>query len=101
MITIKKRENQITVTGHALYNPGNDIVCAAISILTYNLYNSLNNLTWNSAPSVSLKDDGNTLILAFEHIEDNDTNLLIQSYILGCKTVAREYPDHVKVCIEN
>jgi uncharacterized protein YsxB (DUF464 family) len=98
MITIEKRENQIIVTGHALYNPGNDIVCAAISAFTYNLYNSINLLTWNYA---SVDDDNNTLVLTFKDAEDYDTNLLVQSYILGCKAVAKEYPDHVKVCIEN
>lgn len=33
---------RISIHGHAGYNPGNDIVCAGISAITYEMLNTLN-----------------------------------------------------------
>lgn len=46
MTTVKIKNGdmiKISVQGHAGYNPGNDIVCAGISTLTYALLNYLGN----------------------------------------------------------
>ena len=49
MITVKKGRRQITVSGHAGYaEKGHDIFCAAVSILIYNLQNSIESLTDDS-----------------------------------------------------
>lgn len=49
VITVKKGRRQITVSGHAGYaEKGHDIVCAAVSILIYNLQNSIERLTDDS-----------------------------------------------------
>ena len=40
-IRIKKLTVEVSVKGHADYNPGNDIVCAGISTLSYTLLNYL------------------------------------------------------------
>ena len=46
MITVQCKKGQITVSGHAGYaEKGHDIVCAAVSILIYNLQNSIERLT--------------------------------------------------------
>lgn len=46
MITVQRKKGQITVSGHAGYaEKGHDIVCAAVSILIYNLQNSIERLT--------------------------------------------------------
>ena len=46
MITVTKAKNCINVNGHAGYGEyGRDIVCSAVSILTYNLQESINRLT--------------------------------------------------------
>ena len=46
MITVQCKKGQITISGHAGYaEKGHDIVCAAVSILIYNLQNSIERLT--------------------------------------------------------
>ena len=46
MITVTKEKNCVTVKGHAGYDEyGRDIVCSAVSVLTYNLQESINRLT--------------------------------------------------------
>lgn len=46
MIVVEVTEQGISVTGHAGYaEPGKDIVCAAVSVLTQNLIKCLNTFT--------------------------------------------------------
>ena len=46
LIEVSVRKNQIKVKGHAsLTKKGEDIICAAVSILTQNLVNSIQDLT--------------------------------------------------------
>lgn len=45
-IAVSITEKGITVDGHVGFaDPGKDIICATVSILTQNLIKSLNNLT--------------------------------------------------------
>ena len=46
MIVVRMREDGLTVDGHAGYaETGNDIVCAAVSVLAQNFVNSVEALT--------------------------------------------------------
>lgn len=95
MIVLKKRDNQITVAGHAGYAAaGSDIVCAAASMLTYNLQASINELTEDT---VGFNYAQNEMIISFDrNALSKKTQLLISSYIIGLRLLAANYPDYVK-----
>lgn len=92
----------IEVDGHAEYNPGNDIVCAAISTLCYTLINQLE--------AMYSRDQLNDLQIIDEsgHIEIKlvkDWGYKTQWYairdffITGMEMIAEQYPDYLKVDI--
>lgn len=79
------------VKGHAGYDEyGQDIICSAISVLTINLVNSVEQLT---EQKFSLEEYENEGRLCF-HIKGEllyETSLLMNSYMLGIRSVLEEY----------
>ena len=92
VITVKKGRRQITVSGHAGYaKKGHDIVCAAVSILIYNLQNSIERLTddtvgFSFCPDVTIIEYG-TL--------SAQGRLLVNSFINGLELLSVNYPQNV------
>lgn len=94
MITITKDGNKITVHGHADYaEQGKDIVCAGISSLTQTFIAAVEKLTdeqfkYDISPGradIYMENPG------------EDAQLLIGSFLIGCRLVAEEYPNHVRI----
>lgn len=90
---------RLVVSGHAQYHPGQDIVCASCSILTYTLENVLE---IEGIAHKSIIKDG------FAEISTTDRRAAEYFYMvyMGYKTLAENYPDHVtlledKTSIEN
>ena len=80
---------RITVSGHAGYaTDGQDIVCAAVSALTINLANSIENLT-DTVCDIS-SDDG-LIDIVFGADVDEKCDLLIASYRLGIESIIKAY----------
>ena len=83
------------VTGHAGYNPGNDIVCSAVSGLAHALYG----YPENSRDKIRAigrmdKDKGQMQI----RIKGDDSLLpAFEVVTIGLKQIAKKYPDHVSV----
>ncbi len=94
MIEITRRSDRITIKGHAGYaEPGKDIVCAAISALTETFADSMDKLTTDQ-----IKSDiraGNAVIRYGNLSEPGQ--LLMDSFFLGCKMIAEEYPAYVRI----
>lgn len=94
MIAVSVRQDGITVTGHAGYaQPGHDIVCAAVSILTQNLIRSIEDLTdekieYSISPGKADIKYGNL---------SEKSRTLVDSFFIGICTIAGEYPDHVRI----
>ncbi|MCL2052768.1 MAG: ribosomal-processing cysteine protease Prp [Lachnospiraceae bacterium] len=94
-ITIKKTETGdyagFTCEGHAGYaDKGEDIICAAISILTINLENSLALLV--KEPMEIVQDEESGLIsVIFSQTPGEKSRLLIESYILGISEIFNKY----------
>ena len=99
-ITKTSNDVEIAITGHAGYNPGNDVVCAGISTLSYTLINYLNYL----AEAAKIKelhveaDEGNHRIrfekyTAYDPIVDS----AIEMFIMGLKMVSEHYPNNLQV----
>lgn len=96
LIEVSVRKNQIKVKGHAgLTKKGEDIICAAVSILAQNLVNSIQNLTQDKITCVI--ESGKVIInLDFENLSEQ-TKTLIDSFFLGICSIANEFPNNVKV----
>ena len=99
MITIRyyKDEKKITVDGHALYGEsGKDIVCAAVSILTYTLSENLKGITTanakfdNGHATICCVNDVSGFVTAKSEI-DNVFTVICKGYAL----LAKSFPEHV------
>ena len=71
MIKIDYKENLITISGHANYSNGNDIVCASVSSIMYTTVNALLRLDESSIKYTDNKDKVTIEIL--KHNETIDT----------------------------
>lgn len=89
MITVLITPNKIHVSGHANTAPrGTDIVCSAVSALTFTLIEGLKNIA-RIGPYESI-EPGNICI---EWQEINDTGkALVDTWFLGICGIAAEYP---------
>ena len=91
-VTYEKKENEvkITIKGHAGYNPGNDIVCAACSALFFTLMEEMNLTRREMALRIM---EGDSFI---QVLEPDET--AIRVIMNGYKMIADTYPEHVTVC---
>lgn len=94
MIHITITPVSLSVRGHAGYNPGNDIVCAAVSALVQTFEASAREFTADGMQS-SLRD-GEALI-SWPRAPTAQLSLLIDSLYLGLCRMSESYPDHVSV----
>ena len=92
----KKKLNYVCafeIKGHSGYaSRGNDIICAAISILTINTINSIEKFTNDK---FSLKENERIGFISFKlrGKPSDDTSLLLKSMILGLTGIVKEYGD--------
>ena len=83
------------VEGHSGYDKwGNDIVCAAVSILTINTINAIEAYT-QGKPQVS-SDETKTRCVFDEPPQEAEL-LLLKAYELGIRSIEESYGKHVKV----
>lgn len=94
MIAVEVREDHVEVTGHAGYaEKGNDIVCAAVSILFQNLYNSIQSLTEDKVKIDIMPGDSR---IGYKDLSETSKNL-IDSFFIGICSISEQYPDYVKI----
>ena len=87
--------------GHAGYaEAGEDIVCAAISILTINFVNSVELLT-DSFPEVVEDSDKGYLKVTIKEYDKDDVQLLFNSLSLGLDNIRKEYPKFFDLTYDN
>ena len=84
----------LSVQGHAGYNPGNDIVCAAVSALVQTFEASAREFTTDEI--ISSLEDGDAVI-AWPRAPTRELSLLIDSLYLGLCMMAESYPNNVSV----
>ncbi len=81
----------LTCIGHAGYaDAGEDIVCAAISVLVINLNNSLIRLA-GIEPSATLNEEEGLIDLRWMADESDKMQLLVNSLILGLEGIIEQY----------
>lgn len=88
MIVVEVTEKGITVTGHAGYaEPGKDIVCAAVSVLTQNLIASLDTFTDDLG---DYHIEPGNINIAYENLSEQG-KLLVDSFFIGICQIQEAY----------
>lgn len=94
MIEVTRCDRCITVTGHAKYAPpGQDIVCASVSVLAQSLIASIEELT---ADSIDYEIEHGNIYINYRNLSE-EAQLLVSSFFIGVNGVAAAYPNHVKI----
>ena len=77
--------------GHAEYaDPGEDIICAAVSMLVINTINSIEALT-KTVPIVETDQESGYIHCSFEDDITDEAALLLDSMILGLSQIKEQY----------
>lgn len=88
LIEVKINLHGIRMKGHAGYhNNGADVVCAAVSALTCNLVNSLQELTDNK---IRAETGSGTAVIEWEELSEQG-KLLVDSWFLGIAGIDNMY----------
>ena len=89
--TMDKQIRAFQVAGHAEYaESGQDIVCSAVSSLTITTINAMEAYTSQPFEVFQDEEDGVITVNFLEDL-DHDAALLMNSLILGLKTIENEY----------
>lgn len=98
MIVVNITQTGLTVDGHAGYaKTGNDIICAAVSVLAQGLIHSLDALT-DDRISYHLRDGH--IDIGYENLSEQG-NLLIDSFFIAVSDVQHTYGEkYVKINTE-
>lgn len=87
-------------SGHANYrSSGQDIVCAAISVLTHTIANSLETVV--EVPlSYAADEKRGYFECNWEYLPEkaDQCELLIKTLRLGLSAIREQYPDHISLC---
>ena len=90
----KSKQDQYSgfeVTGHAGFaDEGEDIVCAAVSVLAINTVNSIDEFTEDDY-EVEQASDGGFLRVRFTEVPGEKTSLLMDSLVLGIRSIEADY----------
>lgn len=86
----------IRAEGHAGYHPGNDIVCAAISVLLQTLWVNLNEICGGSGT----QKEGDGIFFFTTKVEEEmrpQAEALFYGTLRGLEMLAEEYPQNVRL----
>jgi hypothetical protein len=82
--------------GHSgLANPGTDIICAAVSVLTENLGNTFEQIL-GLAPKIR-NSEGYYSLKIDDSDAQRDTELLFASFVLGIRSLQVMHPDRISM----
>ena len=104
-ITIYKKDRQIVgfrALGHAGYaESGEDIVCAAVSVLTINTMNSIETFT-NAKSSFACDEESGMIDFRILGNPGKDAKLLLDAMVLGLETIAEDnnYRNYMDITYE-
>jgi uncharacterized protein YsxB (DUF464 family) len=94
MIKVTRFKDRITIKGHSGYAPiGQDIVCAAVSVLVQTLIQSVEELTTDK---IKYSMQPGTVDIKFWCLSDQ-SKVLIDAFFIGIKGIAEAHPDNVKL----
>ncbi|MDO4614052.1 MAG: ribosomal-processing cysteine protease Prp [Lachnospiraceae bacterium] len=97
-ITVFERHGEVAgfdCSGHAEYDdPGKDIVCASVSVLTINTVNSLEMITRDD---VEASEVSGHLICNFRSQLSEGGRVLVDSMLLGISQIQKQYPSYIRM----
>lgn len=94
MIEVSVRKDGITVSGHACNGlPGQDIVCAAVSILIQNLIKSIEDLTKDK---IEYEISPGKVDIYYGNLSEK-SKTLVDSFFIGICMIASEFPECVRI----
>lgn len=90
---------QFTISGHAEFDePGKDIVCSAVTALSFSTINSIDELLDMNFDLEMNQTDGGYLKATFkDHLSDDKLQLLLESLYLGLFSIQDEYADYLRL----
>ena len=92
------RHTGFELSGHAFFaDPGHDIVCAAISILAINTVNAIEEFVLNEWQYDEIADSEKGLIRFMIKEPDLDTQLLIDTMLLGLSEIEKQHPENIRL----
>ena len=94
MISVKKHNNTIEISGHANYDDyGKDIVCASVSSIVTTIINCIMNIDSNSC---TYEDDGK--IIRIEKINENEiVDIILNTMMELFKDLESNYSKNIKI----
>lgn len=89
---------RVSLNGHAMFNPGNDIVCAAVSTITYQLLNVVAYLEAEGHITGAETDihDG-FVIVTFRVIDKPVWQTVWRVIRTGYENIAQAHPQNVRI----
>ena len=99
--TEHKGENlfvKVSLDGHADFNPGNDIVCAGISTITFQMIGMLEELAAEGSVTYVTNEirPGHTMT-CFRCIDEDKWHLVWRVIKMGYECIAENYPEHLHI----
>lgn len=99
-ITINKTDGHYTgfiIEGHSGYaDPGYDIVCASVSILSYTAINSLNIVAGIDENDIDYAIDEKTGYFKLDTKKYNDkSDVIYNSFLIGIRLLIEDYSDYI------
>ena len=94
--------NGFIVDGHSDFaEEGTDIVCAAVSILSYTALNSINLVAGIEPGNINYSVDDETGFMSLRTLVNNDkTDVIYKSFIVGIELLLEDYSDYITLKFE-
>ncbi len=97
-ITVFEKNGEPTgfdCVGHAEYeDPGKDIVCASVSVLTINTVNALLEITGDD---IEASDPSGHLTCTFRSSLSESGKVLLDAMLLGLSQIQKQYPSYIRM----
>lgn len=92
--TVNSRITSLEIKGHAQSaEPGKDLVCSAVSAVTFGGLNALR----NNPETLVVKVKGGYVLISENGIVDPEDGIVLKTIIAQLETIARDYPKYVKI----
>lgn len=86
-----RKVRAFSISGHAGYAPsGEDIICAAVSVLTINTINSIEKLTKDRFESQIEEASGDVSFTLTDEFSE-ETQLLLEAFVIGLDGIEQSY----------
>lgn len=102
MISIKTQKEKksyvgVEIFGHSNYDEsGKDIICSAVSILSYTLLNSLNLIGKIDEKHIDIEENKTEGLLVIKITKQNKkTNILFENFLVGIELLKEDYSDYI------